>query len=131
MRGTTLKVQQTVEFHVEECCNCGVVFAMTIEFYRARQKEKEEGSFYCPNGHGQHYMGKSDEQRRKEAERQRAASDAALQAERDQRLAAERELKRSKQRAKGGACPCCNRTFVQLARHIKTQHPDFERVVDA
>lgn len=35
-------------------------------------------------------------------------------------------------RAQGGACPCCNRTFADMARHMKTKHPDFDpnKVVD-
>jgi DNA repair exonuclease SbcCD ATPase subunit len=124
-RGRTLTIAQAIEFRTETCCNCGVLFAMTEDFYKARQREKEAGSFYCPNGHAQHYVGKSDEQKAKEAAAARREAELAMQAERDQRLAAERELRRHRQRAKGGACPVCNRTFVQVARHIKTQHPDF------
>ncbi len=37
----------------------------------------------------------------------------------DVRVAAERE------RIVSGVCPCCNRTFQNLARHIAGQHPDF------
>lgn len=125
MRGTTLTVQQETTFHIEECCSCGVLFAMTEEFYKKRRRDTGT-DFYCPNGHRQWYTGKSDAQKARDAERERAAAEAQLQAEVDQRKAAERELKRMKQRAKGGACPCCNRTFVQLSRHIKSQHPDFD-----
>jgi hypothetical protein len=122
MRGSTLTIQQAVDFHVEECCNCGVVFAMTEQFYSKRYENKGT-SFYCPNGHGQHYVGQTDKQLLVEAERRAAQT---IQAERDQRLAAERELKRIRDRARGGVCPCCNRSFVQLNRHIKTKHPDFD-----
>jgi hypothetical protein len=24
-----------------------------------------------------------------------------------------------------GVCPCCNRTFQQLARHMKAKHPGY------
>jgi hypothetical protein len=34
-------------------------------------------------------------------------------------------LIKQKKRVGNGACPCCKRTFSALARHIKTQHPDF------
>ena len=118
MRGTEYTVQRPITFEIEECCNCGVLFAMTAEFAKDRHRRKEAASFYCPNGHAQHYMGKTDAQKLREAE-------AALSAERDQRLAAERELRRIGQRAKGGACPCCKRTFVQLSRHMKAKHPDY------
>jgi hypothetical protein len=123
MRGNTLSIQQAVKFEVEECCNCGVAFAMTEQLRKQRLADKE--SFYCPNGHGQSYTGKTDAQKAKEAEAARREALLRLDAERDQRLAAERELKRHQDRTKGGVCPCCNRSFVQLARHMKTKHPDF------
>jgi hypothetical protein len=25
-----------------------------------------------------------------------------------------------------GVCPCCNRTFQNLARHMAGKHPDYE-----
>lgn len=32
---------------------------------------------------------------------------------------------RLRKRASAGVCPCCNRTFSQLARHMQTKHPTF------
>lgn len=130
LRGQAVEIGDPITFIVEECCSCGVPFAMTE--YLKKERLKDKTSFYCPNGHSQSYVGKSDERLRKEAEEARKqaeqlAAEAQLraQAERDQRLAAERELKRHRSRAKGGACPVCKRTFVQVTRHMKTQHPDF------
>lgn len=61
------------------------------------------------------------------AERDRAAR---LAAERDQAEASARAYKgaatKARKRAKAGTCPCCKRTFQQLARHMASQHPDFE-----
>jgi hypothetical protein len=34
--------------------------------------------------------------------------------------------KRQLERVASGVCPCCNRSFVNLRRHMKTQHPEFE-----
>ena len=124
-RGETLVIRQAVEFRTETCCNCGVLFAMTKDFYEARYSEKERGTFYCPNGHPQCYLGKSDAEKAKEAAQRAQQAEMALQAERDQRLAAERELSRHNKRTKAGVCPCCNRSFQQLSRHIKTKHPEF------
>jgi 4-hydroxy-3-methylbut-2-en-1-yl diphosphate synthase IspG/GcpE len=33
-------------------------------------------------------------------------------------------------RAKAGVCPCCNRTFSNMAEHMKKQHADFDGKVD-
>jgi len=38
-------------------------------------------------------------------------------------MKANTELKRVKRRINGGVCTCCNRTFTNLARHMKTKHP--------
>lgn len=42
------------------------------------------------------------------------------------RLSAQRGVTtRIKNRVKHGVCPCCQRTFRQLAAHMKSKHPDF------
>jgi hypothetical protein len=131
MRNQSFTLTEAIAYTTESCCSCGVVFALTAEFQRARMSDKAR--FYCPNGHSQSYIGKSDRELAYEANQARHKAEMRLQAEVDQRKAAarelnakERELKRLRQRAKGGACPCCNRTFVQLSRHIKSQHPGFQ-----
>jgi hypothetical protein len=55
---------------------------------------------------------------------------AAVQAERANRAEREASIERDKlarlrKRAKHGVCPCCKRTFQQLARHMKQKHPEF------
>jgi hypothetical protein len=45
-----MKTVNTVE---ETCCKCGTVFAMDEELQALRKRDGD--SFYCPNGHGQHY----------------------------------------------------------------------------
>ena len=34
-------------------------------------------------------------------------------------------LTRVKRRVGNGVCPCCNRTFKNLADHMTTKHPDY------
>jgi hypothetical protein len=74
------------------------------------------------------------------ADKLRRERDAALQREetiRQQRdeakatIAKERRSKaRLKKRIKAGVCPCCNRTVSQMARHMKTKHPDYASIKD-
>lgn len=134
--GTTVGLgAQTVV--LETCCACAVVFGMAPALHAQRLKDHEW--FYCPNGHKQHYTGETDEQRRiKELERQvanekaraeRAVSDkewaeSSLRGARIQRGKAEAAKRRLEARVHAGVCPCCNRTFQQLARHMKAKHPD-------
>ncbi|WP_159103999.1 hypothetical protein [Rhodopseudomonas sp. B29] len=51
---------------------------------------------------------------------------------RDQREAAERraaaargQVTKIKNRVGHGVCPCCNRTFANLARHMAGEHPGY------
>lgn len=118
-----------VEFVLEDCCSCGMLFAMTADFQRRRLKDR--ASFYCPAGHQQHYIGKSEEQKlREQLERERLAREAEsgratlLEHQRD---AIARNYGRMRERIKNGVCPCCNRTFQNLLQHMQTKHPDFGR----
>ena len=119
----------TQYFVLEHCCNCGVPFYMTQEFQKDRIRRGL--SFYCPAGHGQHYNG-SDQKKIKQLERQLESSRSNERFQQSQRRQAERSaaavkghLTRQKNRIKNGVCPCCNRTFVNLGRHIRGQHPEF------
>jgi len=65
--------------------------------------------------------------------RERASNDqyeARLRDERDSYKNKARAQKAAKTRLKNrvaaGVCPCCNRTFQNLARHMDHQHPDFK-----
>lgn len=40
------------------------------------------------------------------------------------RRKAEGELKQMQKRVHAGVCPCCNRTFANVARHMQSKHPD-------
>jgi hypothetical protein len=43
----------------------------------------------------------------------------------DEIVAKEPEIKRIKKRAAAGTCPCCQRSFSNMATHMKRQHPDY------
>lgn len=92
-------------------------------------------SWYCPNGHPATFRGRSaeDELREKLEREQRRAGrfaaerDQALASERAQRAAATRarnERDKERKRVGNGVCPCCNRTFTNLQRHMASKHPE-------
>lgn len=135
-RGIT--VSATAELITEECCCCGVLFAMPVELKRQCRDQPGPGgkSFYCPNGHSQHYTGKSKAQVERERGDRLArwleAANARATSEYDQRQAAERSNRalravntRTRKRIAAGLCPCCRRTFQDLAKHMAGQHPDY------
>jgi hypothetical protein len=87
-------------------------------------------SFFCPNGHSQHFsksrVTELEEELAAEKVKREAAERAAefqrSQRDIDQRAATKREKKLAK-RIANGVCPCCHRTFGNLAAHMKTKHP--------
>lgn len=116
----------TTTLYVETCCNCAVMFAMPTEL---RQRRKRQGGiFYCPNGHGQHYTETTEQQLKDELQETRgklANREFELMTERNAHDATQKKLKRAAKRVANGVCPCCQRQFVNLARHMKGRHPDY------
>jgi hypothetical protein len=114
-----------IPFEVETCFACNVQFAMTSAMMAALRRS--HATFYCPMGHAQHYTAKSDA----EAERDRTNAAQARANEYQHALAvAQRKLEEEKaerarmeRRIHRGVCPCCSRTFSNLAAHMKTKHP--------
>lgn len=116
---------------------CGLQFGLP-DMFVARRREDQK-TWYCPNGHSRWFPGETEEQRlAKRAarlERQLANYDEDLRAERashqvtkNQRRAAKGQLTKTRRRIANGVCPCCNRSFVDLHRHMCGQHPDYVEV---
>ncbi len=127
----------------ETCCQCKTVFWMSDDVYRIARERRERFEFYCPNGHPQHYVTGQSETDKLRQERDRltqklAEKDDEIKRQREMReheerrvSAAKGQITRLKRRAKAGLCPCCNRTFSNMAAHMKTCHPNMDpNVVD-
>lgn len=131
-----------MEVTLYQCGSCGVMHGLTANFIKARQDDHK--SFYCPwCQQALHYSGDSEEEKlRKQVEQQRERAQRAeerAQATRDllrheQRSHAatrgavtrkKKEIAAIKERIAGGVCPCCNRHFVDVERHMTRKHPDF------
>lgn len=128
---------------LETCYRCNAPFAMSEELHTAAMERREAFQFYCPNGHGQHYVTGESEKDKLRRERDRLAQrvaeyqeywqDASKRAEAAERRvsAARGQITKLKKRASNGVCPCCNRTFADLARHMHSKHPGFVQEPDA
>lgn len=123
-------------FKTITCYKCQITFAVDASI-RARWIDTHE-IWYCPNGHQQHYLGETEAQRlrkqldAKERElqfaRNNAASERAAREQTERRLTARKAVNtRLRNRIKHGVCPCCRRTFTNVAQHMKTQHPKFNK----
>lgn len=117
------------------CYSCALLFAVPVEWQAARLRDGVD--FWCPNGHRQAYTETEADRLRKElatATRRAERAEGRAIHYRDQADAEERShratrghLTRLKTRVANGVCPCCHRTFVNLARHMGTKHPNYEQ----
>jgi len=117
---------EVVTLQETSCCVCGITFAVPKDWLEARHRSGKE--FRCPNGDVLLYHETTEMQLRKEltAEQKRIqALELQLTSAQDQLEASKREMKRHQKRIANGVCPCCHRSFVQLQRHMKTQHPEY------
>ena len=124
-----ITIVQEVTLVTEECCHCGVLFAFTQDFKQTKldDRESDRGWFYCPNGHSQHYLGKSLKTQLAEAKRRQASAEEDVRVLAAERDVAKRELRNARRRAQAALCPVpgCNRQIVQMSRHLHAKHPDF------
>lgn len=130
---TTFVESKQIEYFTMKCGECGIHFAMDSVF---RKEKKVTGDgWFCPNGHSRVYRETEAQRLQKQLDAKQAALEgarASVQRERDWRRETERSnsalkgvVTRTKNRAAAGLCPCCRRTFSQLARHMKNQHPEY------
>lgn len=113
-------IQHSITLPTLTCCNCGVVFAMPD---RLMANLRASGDwFFYPSGHRQHFT-------QTEADRLRGLLEAANRRNTelvDEVARVRHEKKRIERRVSAGVCPCCNRTFVNLTRHMASKHKDVQ-----
>lgn len=109
------------------CGECGTVFGLGAKYQEARLADHR--TFYCPNGHGRAYNGKSEAEKLRE---QLGWANSRAQSWRDQAETAEARRRgekaaktRLKNRIANGVCPECKRSFPDLRQHMAGQHPHF------
>jgi len=117
-----------------ECYKCHLVFAVTAE-HKQRLCTTGEG-FYCPAGHGQAYCETEVQKLKKQLEaKERSLKWRDEQIERQNKTIKRKENEvraqkaaktKLKKRIGNGVCPCCQRTFENLQRHMQSKHPDFK-----
>lgn len=108
------------------CDQCGIVFGVPEGWRKARVESKE--SLYCPNGHSLSYRKSRADELAEKLERERAESNSLreqLEEERRRRFAQVGENTKLRKRIASGVCPCCQRSFLNLQRHMKGKHPNY------
>lgn len=117
----------TVTLETIACGGCGITYAVPAEWRAARIQDHK--TFHCPNGCQRHYPGKTEAEKLRE---QLERAEGRITHLRDQYNAADRSARAYKgqvtqlrKRVSNGVCPCCRRSFANLARHMSGQHPDY------
>lgn len=113
--------EQTITYM--DCCRCGIPIVMTPAQLQRFQDHGE--TFYCVMGHSQVFS-EPEVTRLKKA--LRVAQDQTTQAQTamaNTEAVLDAEVKKRKKlekRVHNGVCPDCNRSFVNLQRHMKSNH---------
>lgn len=119
------------DFKIIHCGECGIEFGVPAHFYNERRNNG--GGWYCPNGHRRAFKEPVVDQLRRQRDRLKQAiaeKEDALDSAYRQVSAARGQITKLKKRASAGVCPCCNRTFQNLQRHMASKHPDFAKTED-
>jgi hypothetical protein len=118
---------------LKTCGECGITFGLPKQFDLDRRQTG--GGWCCPNGHQRVYseteftrlqkqaillQQKLDQlaARTKESILEKESIERRLIAEKGQRTKMQNRIAR-------GVCPCCNRSFEKLQRHMTTEHPHY------
>jgi hypothetical protein len=124
---------------VVNCATCGVTYAIPESFDRsARRYHGDEPSGWkicCPFGHTWWYVGETETEKLKRQLRSARDNSAYLTSRLDQTKAslraqkgaatrARNERRRQLERIAAGVCPCCNRSFTNVRRHMASKHAD-------
>jgi hypothetical protein len=121
------------DLSIRQCSECSIIYAIP-EWLHSRARKNPEVSWYCPNGHSQHYPGDTPERRAQRAIERAESAEAMvthysdqLEAERRSKAAVKGHLTRARRRGGAGLCPVegCRRHFPNLSRHLDDQHPGY------
>ncbi len=123
-----------IGFNRIDCGGCGISYFVPTFWLDDRRKTGD--AWKCPNGcHRAFNETEADKlrQERDKLKQRQAYLRDRIDDERKWRETAERsaaaykgQATKLRNRAKNGVCPCCNRTFQNLARHMNSKHPGFQ-----
>jgi hypothetical protein len=119
-----------------ECWKCKCQIWLPDELYHAA-KASSSISIHCGYGHAGVFRDGPTEADKLRQERDRLAQQIAYKDDRikglkdelamteRQRAAARGQVTKIRNRVGHGVCPCCTRSFENLARHMNSKHPEF------
>jgi len=120
------------------CWQCKCEIWLPQELYDAAKRGADKIIFHCAYGHGG-VFGKGDseldvvrrerdwlKQQLAQRESRIANLQTKLEGEIKESVSLRKAATKTKKRAAAGTCPCCHRTFRQMALHMRNKHPTFK-----
>ena len=134
----TLDIETTTRIVAHTCGGCGIVFGMPE--WLNRRARAEGRSWRCVNPDCTWPSASYTEteltrtkaaleqaQRWSQNNRERAErAERCTEVERHRAAGLKGALTKARKRVGRGVCPCCNRSFAALARHMQTKHPTYK-----
>ena len=122
---------------ISPCWKCKCEVWLPTPLYKAA-KHSSRISFFCPYGHEAIFSEGETEADKLRRERDRLVQQMAKKDD-DIKWHCDRAMKamkdyadlkassvKARKRSAAGTCPCCHRTFRQMALHMAKQHPEFK-----
>ena len=117
------------QLSVKYCPTCSMAYAAPPRFFE--EKERTGQTFYCPAGHSIWFKDNETDRLRKQLEKEKSNTEwyKGRTNNLEKQLSAQKgQTTKLKKRIANGICPCCKRSFSNLHRHMKSQHPDYADV---
>ncbi len=117
---------EVVDFTMLECGGCGIPFFVPTKW--KNEKVNEHGGFKCPNGCNRIFTAETEKEKlQKELDNEkklRLKEHEDLQNKWLDEMGRANKLEKKLKRVHKGVCPCCNRSFENLKKHMETKHPE-------
>ena len=114
------KLETVNELGMTNCYSCGTPFG--VEKQLMANLRENHNTFYCPNGHAQSYVGKSEAEKLRE---QLSREQTSLAIERNLRLEAENKMNRLKSASAMVYALAASVPFQIFKKHMTCKHPKF------
>jgi hypothetical protein len=134
----SVAIDLSVRLESINCGECGGTYALNARYIQ--QKRDKSGTWNCPYcrcGWGFREAGldkeisklkeqlDSEKQRRAWAEAAKTRAQERADHEASRAAGYKGAFTKAKKRVGHGVCPCCNRSFPDLRRHMESKHPDY------
>lgn len=129
--GSFVNIECEIDMTVFQCGTCGVTYGVQSSFLDNRRKDKGEWRCINTNCKTIWWYGESCEEKLK---KELSSTKEQLKREEIERKLNEKRARafkglynQTKKKIAKGVCPCCDQVFKNVRRHMRRQHPEWEK----